>query len=88
MKLQGEFVIRKVLDDVVAIPVGETALKVGGMILLNEVSLVIWNCLEQETTEEAILTAVTDAFEVSCEEAKADIAEFLEHLRSARLLQE
>ena len=88
MKLQGEFVVRQVLDDVVAIPVGQTALKVGGMILLNDVSRVIWNCLETGTTEEAILTAITDAFAVSDEEARADIAEFLDQLRSAQLLQE
>ena len=59
MKLRGEFVTRRVLDDVVVIPVGETALRVGGMIMLNEVSLVIWQCLEQDTSEEEILQAVT-----------------------------
>lgn len=88
MKLQGEFVVRRVLDDIVAIPVGETTLRVGGMILLNDVSQVIWNCLEKETTEEEILQAVTDAFEVPQEEAKTDILEFLNKLRNARLLLE
>lgn len=88
MKLCGEFVVRQVLDDIVAIPVGQTALKVGGMLLLNDVSQVIWNCLEQDTTEENILSAVTEAFEVSAEEARADILEFLDKLRGAQLLQE
>ena len=45
MKIKGEFVVRQVLDNTVALPVGETALKINGMILLNEVSLVIWNAL-------------------------------------------
>ena len=86
MKLHGEFVVRQVLDDTVAIPVGQTALQLNGMILLNDVSRVIWQQLEQDTTLEKIVTAVTEAFEVSPAEAEADILEFLNKLRSAQLL--
>ena len=88
MKLRGDFVVRQVLDDIVAIPVGESALQLSGIILLNDVSRVIWQCLEQETTPEEIVRAVTDAFEVDPQEAQADILEFLDKLRGAKLLQE
>ena len=88
MKLHGEFVIRQVMDNTVVIPVGQTALELNGMILLNDVSKVIWECLEQGTDPEAIVRAVTDAFEVSVDEAKTDILEFLEKLRELRLLEE
>ena len=88
MKLHGEFILRQVLDDVLAIPVGQTALNMNGMILLNDVSTVIWNCLKEETSVEAIVNAVTDAFEVSAEEAELDIQEFLNKMRNAGLLEE
>ena len=88
MRLRGEFVVRQVMDSVVAIPVGETALDLNGMILLNDVSKAIWDCLEQETDVAAIVKAITDAFEVSPEEAEADILEFLRQLRELQLLQE
>ena len=88
MRLSGEFVVRQIMDDTVAIPVGKTALQLSGMILLNEVSKVIWQCLEKETEFESIVTAVTDAFEVSVEEARADLLEFLDKLRSMQLLEE
>ena len=88
MKLQGEFVVRQVMDQIVAIPVGETALRINGMILLNDVSRVIWENLEKETDVEKILTAVTDAFEVSRGEAQADIMEFLDKLRQIQILEE
>jgi len=42
MKLNGEFVVRQVADEVLALPVGETAHRLNGMIMLNAVSLVIW----------------------------------------------
>ena len=88
MKLCGEFVVRQVMDNIVAIPVGQTALQLNGMILLNDVSRVIWKSLEQDTTLSAIVTAVTDAFIVTAEEAQADIQEFLDNLRKAQLLEE
>ena len=87
MKLQGEFMIRRIQDDIVAIPMGETALKFNGMILLNDVSNVIWECLTAGTDVPGIVGAVTEKFDVSPEEAETDILEFLDKLRTAQLLE-
>ena len=88
MKLNGEFVVRQVVDTIVAVPVGETALRLNGMILLNDVSKTIWEQLEQGADLSQLLRAVTDAFEVSAEEAQADILEFCDKLRKMQLLEE
>ena len=88
MKLRGEFVVRTVVENAVAVPVGQTALHFNGMVMLNDVSRVIWLCLEQETTVEDIVKAVTDAFEVESSQAAADVLEFLQQLRDAQLLEE
>ena len=88
MKLSGEFVVRQILDDIVAIPVGQTALGLNGMILLNDVSKVIWERLDAGTDLAGLITAVTDAFEVSPEEAEGDIKEFLSKLQKLQLLDE
>ena len=88
MKLCGEFILRQVMDDTVVIPVGQTALRMNGMIMLNDVSKVIWECLQQGTELDRIVTAVTDAFEVSDREAREDIVEFCDKLRKLQLLEE
>ncbi len=88
MKLHGEFVVRSIMDSTVAIPVGQTALQLNGMILLNDVSKIIWECLECNTELDDIVTALTDVFEVSPEEARADTMEFLDKLRQMQLLEE
>ena len=88
MRLHGEFVMRQVMEEIVVIPVGQTALSFNGMILLNDVSKVIWECLEQETDLEQIVTAVTDAFEVSPQQARTDIMEFLDALRKMQMLED
>ena len=80
MKLRGEYVVRKVMDDVVAIPVGQTALGRSDMMLLNDVSKVIWSCLERGTELQDIVTAVTDSFDVSESDARTDILEFVDKL--------
>lgn len=86
MKLKGEFVIREIAGDAVAVPVGGTALTLNGMILLNPVSRVLFEQLQQETTPEKLTEAVTDRFETTQEQARADIEDFLEHLRQIDLL--
>ena len=88
MKLRGEFVVRQVMDNIVAIPVGQTALRLNGMILLNDVSKIIWDCLEQGTNLESAVKAVTDAFDVSADEARTDILEFCGKLSKLQLLEE
>ena len=88
MKLRGEFVVRQVMDNIVAIPVGQTALRLNGMIMLNDVSKLIWDRLEQGTNLESMVKAVTDAFNVSTDEAQTDILEFCAKLRKLQLLDE
>ena len=88
VKLRGEFVVRQVMDHIVAIPVGSTALQINGMVMLNDVSQVIWESLQTHTDIERIVASVTDRFTVSYEEAKADVAECLDKLRQAQLLEE
>jgi len=88
MKLNGKFMIRQVVDEVLAIPVGETALRFNGMIVLNAVSRVIWQCLEEETEIATIVAAVTEQFEVEPAQAEADIEAFLDKLRQKDLLEE
>ena len=88
MKLHGEFVLRQIVDETVAVPVGQTSLEFNGMILLNDVSKVVWQALEKETNLAGLVASLTDTFEVSPQEAEADILEFLSQLRQAQLLEE
>ena len=88
MKLSGTFVVRQAVDEILAIPVGDAALRVSGMISLNEVSRVIWSCLEQGAQPQDMVTAVTETFDVSPEEAARDIEAFLSRLRELNLLEE
>ena len=86
MKLKGEFILRQVGEDVVVVPTGETALHFNGMIMLNAVSRILWERLAEGADLPQLVAAVTAAFDVSADEAAADIGEFLAALEQADLL--
>ena len=86
MKIKGELLIREVAGEIIAIPVGETALRFNGMICLNEVSAHIWKGLQEETSKEKILNSILQKFDVSMEEASTDLEDFLHQLKENDLL--
>ena len=86
MKLKGKFILRQVGEDVVVVPTGETALHFNGMIMLNAVSRILWERLAEGADLPQLVAAVTAEFEVSADEAAADIDEFLAALEQAGLL--
>jgi hypothetical protein len=86
MKLKGEFLVREVAGELLAIPVGQTALDFNGMICLNDVSALIWKGLQEGKTQDAILENVLNEYDVSREEAAGDLEHFLLELRKNDLL--
>lgn len=80
MKINGKFVKREVLGDIILVPVGQTALEFSGMITVNEAGLFIWNLLEQGKSEDEIVTALTEEYEVEPETAREDYRDFLKTL--------
>lgn len=88
MKLKGEFVLREVAGEIIVIPVGKTALNFNGMICINAVSAEIWKGLQEEKTKGEILENILQEFDVSREEATADLDIFLHQLRENNLLED
>ena len=86
MKIKGELLIREVAGEIIAIPLGETALRFNGMICLNEVSAHIWKGLQEETSKEEMLNSILQEFDVSMEEASTDLEDFLHQLKENDLL--
>lgn len=86
MRLVEGFHVRQILDEVVAIPAGEAGKVFSGIISLNEIGRFLFEELRREQTEGSLVRAVLDQYEVEPETALADVREFLEHLRNAKLL--
>ena len=79
-------VLREIAGEHLLIPVGQTALKVHGMITLSESGLLLWNKLQEECTEEDLVNALLAEYEVDRETAEADVKAFVGQMQKVGIL--
>ena len=80
--------MREVAGENVVIAVGEAAKSFKGMIRLNPTGAFLWQLLEKDTDEAAMVNAMLDAYETDKETAENDIRAFVGSIRAAGLLDE
>lgn len=88
MKIKENFMLRKVADCYVVVPIGAAVAQFNGMINLNEAGAFLWQQLENETTADAVVDAMLQQYEVDEATAKADVEKFISQLREAYLIEE
>ena len=81
MKRNPDFLLRDVAGTLVIVPVGAAVSAFPGMITVNSTGAYLWELLEQEQTESALVKALTDRYEVDKSTAEADVAAFLRKLK-------
>lgn len=80
MKLKEGFLLREVAGQVVVLPTGDE-LDLNMMITLNDTGKFLWEHLEEETTEEALVEALLGEYDVDKETAAKSVAAFVQKLR-------
>ncbi|MCD7904101.1 MAG: PqqD family protein [Clostridiales bacterium] len=88
MKIKKGFMLRKIQNTAVVVPFGASSVDFNNIMNLNETGAFIWTKLEEETTEEAVVKALTSQYDIDEATAKADAAEFIAALRKNNLLDE
>lgn len=86
MKIKENYMLRKVADCYVVVPIGSAVAEFNGMINLNEVGAFLWRQLETETTADKVLAAMLEEYEVDEAIAKADLEKFIKELEEANLI--
>lgn len=85
MKLKSGFLLRQVAGEHVVLPTG-TELDLNVMMTLNDTGATLWNCLQQETTREALIQALLAEYEVDASTAGDAVDTFLKQLKELDLL--
>ena len=88
MKQNPDFIITELGENHILVPVGATAMNVKVIVSMNDMGQTIWNMLEKDTTEEELLKAILEEYEVSEQKARADIHSYLEKLREVGCIEE
>lgn len=81
MKRKDGFVVRKITDSYMAVPVGRRTAEVPGLIALSESGALLWEFLEEDRTEEELMELLMQHYEVEKAQAQADVREFLQTMR-------
>ena len=88
MKIKSGFIVRKIADQYMAVPVGERSQELHGMIGLNETGAFLWKLLEEDQTEENLVSALTLDYEVTKDQAKTSVQTFLNRLKDEGVLED
>ncbi|MBQ7363609.1 MAG: PqqD family protein [Clostridia bacterium] len=87
MKIKEGFVIEKVGASYLAVATGKMADEFHALVRLNSTGAFLWHKLtESSRTEEELLSLMLDEYDVTREQASADISAFLESLKRAGIL--
>ena len=79
MKLKDGFLLRQVAGQTVVLPCGDV-LDLNMMITLNETGAFLWERLQEETDEAALVAALLGEYDVDEDTAKASVAGFVAKL--------
>ena len=87
MKVKSGFVLRKIGDQYIAVPVGSRTRELHGMIALNETGAFLWKKLETEQTTETLRNLLAEEYEVDTDHAQESVNRFLELLSENEVLE-
>ena len=85
MKIKEGFLLRSIAQEIVVVPVSGD-LDLNMMIKLNETGAFLWERLEQETDEDALVSALLAEYEVDEATARRSVQSFVRKLNDNGLL--
>lgn len=83
MKINNSFVLRKVAQTWVILPLADENVNFNGMMTLNDSAAMLWHTLEQGADRDDLVKALTSEYAVSVQQAQADVDELIQKLHSA-----
>lgn len=86
MKIKDGFMLRKVGGQYVAVALGEASRSFNGIIRLNDTGRLLWEELAAPKTEQQLCEALLAEYDVTPQQAQADVAAFVQTLKKAALL--
>ena len=87
MKIKDGFVVRKIANQYMAVPVGARAKELHGMIGLNETAAFLWELLKEDRSKEELALLLYNEYEVSEEKALDAVKKFCRTLQEEEVLE-
>ena len=88
MRHKDGFILRNIAGQYMAVPVGERSSELHGILSLNETGAYLWELLSKEQTNESLIAALLDTYDVSERDASIAVEGFLAQLKWQKVLEE
>ncbi len=86
-KIKDGFIIRKIGNQIIAVPTGKMTSEIHGMISLSESGELLWNALKCGAEIETLADILTENYDVERETALTDAESFVEGLKKQGALE-
>ena len=86
MKIKEGFILREVAGSFIVVAVGEAVKTYNGVITLNETSAFLWNILVKGATEDELVDALLEEYDVEKVVAVKGVQSFINRLVEAKLV--
>ncbi len=87
MKIKEDFLLRKVADSYVVVPVNRLTLDFNGIINLNETGAFLFKLLQDGAEREELISKMLEEYDVTPEKAAEDIDTFISKVKDADVLE-
>ncbi len=87
MKIKTDYVLHSMGNEYVVVAVNDRTEELRGMIRLNETGAFLWREMMNDCTEETLVQALTEKYEVSRETASDAVHSFLEQLSAVDVIE-
>lgn len=87
MKIKTDFVLRKMGDSWMAVPIGAMAGKIQGLVALNETAAAVWQILQEDRTEEEVVDCLMKEYKGERIEVVGHVRMLIAQLREKDMLE-
>lgn len=88
MRIKEGFILHNIGDEYMAVATGDAAQDFNGIVRSNETAAYIFELLQEETTEEAVVDAMCARYDAERSVIAADVAKIIGKMREAGFLDE
>lgn len=87
MKIKDGFMLRKIADTFIIIPLGEKVVEFSGLMTLSESGALLWNTLQNSVSQTDLVSVLLSEYNIDKHTASADVDEFLSELTKKGLIE-
>ncbi len=84
--MKNNYLLREIAGEYMLVPLGDSCTALNAMITFNETGAFIWKKLEENLSNDQIAKALTLEYNVTHQQALADVEEFVAYLKEKNII--